>query len=270
MSRVSSRNEPLMDGKHDDPVTFAMTLYVRFLKGLFNFMPKDHFHWEPDNEATEIVIRAQAPLDMKTVGERPAITVVMGPVQWAGLAINNMVEMNLSTGKALHSDLLSGYLVIYCLGNNDTVANRLANIVNNYTKIHRSLLESAGGFHQIARPSGTVNAPSVPGQLVSGDAEGLVMCQVNIPFQMQWSWYEEPGRQSPQHRSLAMILQEDRAIDFPYTSPRKLERVQLAISTVPVLVKRLNGSRGSVTYTEIGEGIKPFQISDLRPFGEEK
>ena len=72
--------EQLRRGRDEDPMVFALRLYVQFLQGLFNQTPVGTFHWEPDNETSEIVIRGEAPLDMSVVGKRPAITVVSGPV----------------------------------------------------------------------------------------------------------------------------------------------------------------------------------------------
>ena len=71
MSNANVRRSALALGRGEDPALYAMRLYVQYLQGLFNFMPKGTFYWDPDKEVSEIVIRAQAPLDLKTVGKRP-------------------------------------------------------------------------------------------------------------------------------------------------------------------------------------------------------
>lgn len=241
----------------DNPVVYCMRLYTQFLQGLFNFNPAGCFHWEPDPELTEIVIRAEAPLDMEVVGKRPAITVVPGPIQYQGLGIDNTLTFRLMTEEHTRSDLFSGHLVVYCLAESDIVAQQLAHMVTHGTRSNQRLLEGEGGFHTIARPAPSANAPSPPGALVVGDPQGLVMVQVNIPFAFQWTWRTTPKAPASQ-RSLDMVTSKARASDFPYTSPSTLEKVQLAMSTTPVLVRQL--SRGSaITAISVREGQDRFQ-----------
>lgn len=260
MSETYVRQKQLDAGIGEDPGLYIVELYVRFLQGLFNWMEPGHFHWEPAHEESEIIITAEAPLDREVVEKTPSIVVVMGPYQNAGMMIDNLVEQNFRTGVKLHSDLISGYLVIYALAANDVVASRIAQAAERHTRIFRRLLESEGGFHAIARSPCSINPPSPPGAIINGSPDSLFMVQANIPFQFQWSWTTEPHRQQPNLRSLAMFMQEDRARDYPYTSPAKLEKVKLAISTTPVLVRRIRGSYAVRPSTvEVTRGISPFQ-----------
>lgn len=278
MSQSHVRRSALELGKGDDPALHAMRLYVQYLQGLFNFMPVGSFHWEPDNELSEIVIRAQAPLDLKTVGKRPAITVVMGPYNFANLGIDNLLTYNPKTGARVRTDLISGHLVVYCIANNDILAMRLAHLVTHHTRVNQRLLESEGGFHSIARPPPTVNSPSPPGQLVMGDPGQLIMTQVNIPFQTQWTWETTP-KQSAQLRSLDLITSSRRASEYEYESPTSVQNIRLAMSTTDVQVRRLN-SRDVVSRNDglptsskpaidtVHDGIEDFQISGLESFQE--
>jgi len=243
----------------DNPLLYAQKLYVRFLQGLFNFNAAGCLHWEPgDDEKSEILIRAEAPLNLKTAGKRPAITVVMGPTQFQGLGIDQMMSMDLRSERRVHADLVSGHLVVYCLAETDVVAQWIAHLVVHGTLVNRRLLEGSGGFHQIARPAPSVNAPSPPGGLVVGDPQGLVMVQVNLPFTFQWTWSTEPTAPA-KARSLDMITQERRASDYPYTSPSTLEKVELAMSTEPVLVRRLTGA--TATTVTVSDGIDGLQAA---------
>jgi len=269
VSETFVRRKPLDQGRGEDPFYYILRTYLQYLQGLFNFMERGHFHWEPDLEKTEIVVTAEAPINMEVVGKRPAVAVILGPTQPANLAIDNMIDFNLTTNRRVRTDLYSGYLVPYCLADSETVAMRLAHIVSHYTRVHQRILESRGGFHQIARPAPTINAPSPPGALVQGDPQNLTMVQVNIPFHFQWTWATSPSRQAPQDRSLDMVTAMERAMDFPYSSPARLERVRLAMSTKPVLVRRITGGYAARPQTiEVGEEQVDFQESDLRPFGE--
>ena len=266
MSQAFARPNTLDQGLGEDPYFYMTLLYVRFLQGVFNFLPPGEFHWEPDNERTEVVIVGEAPLNQEVAGKRPVITTIMGPSSATGLGIDNMQTFDFRTGERRRTDLISGYLVTYCVAESDTVAMRLAHIVSHQTRVHQRLLEGRGGFHQIARPAPSVNQPSPPGALVQGDPKNLTMVQVNIPFHFQWTWKTTPTLQPPQLRSLAQIMGQDRAIDYPYASPVKVERVKLAISTNPVLVRRIGGDFAyRPTTVEVGTGIRRFQLTDLLP-----
>jgi len=270
MTDTFIRHERICEEMEQDPLLYCQRLYTKYLQGLFNFMPAGHWRWDPDQEITEIVIRGEAPLDMRTVGKKPAITVVMGPASFQGLGIDNLLYQDFATDTKVHTDLMSGNLVVYCLAESDTIAMRLAHIVQHYTRAERQLLEQPGGFFAIARPSPTVNTPSPPGGLVSGDPMGLIMVQVNIPFQFQWTWKVTPTSPRSQ-RSIAQIWEFESASDYPYTSPAKLEKVELAMSTTPVLVRRISGRDAVRPQTVlVGEGVDPYQVINLRPFGDEE
>jgi hypothetical protein len=236
---------------------YAQRLYVQFLQGLCNFNEKGCLHWEPDEDLTEIVIRSEAPINMKNVGKRPVIAVIMGPTQYQGLGVDQMQSMSLNSEKRVYTDLLSGHLVVYCLAENDVVAQWIAHMVVHGTRTNRRLLEGAGGFHQISRPAPSLNPPSPPGALVVGDPAGLVMVQVNEPFSLQWTWSTEPS--APSHeRSLDMITSGPRASSYPYASHKTLERVELAMSAAPVTLRRISGA---VSTTEtILNGIDDLQV----------
>ena len=262
MSEPRARSTRASLSRADNPIIYSQRLYTQFLQGLFNFNPAGAFHFELDPEQTEIIITFEAPLDMQVVGKRPAITVVQGPYQYQGLSIDNMMYFQPITERRVRSDLISGHLVVYCLAESTIVAQWLAHLVIHGTRVNQRLLESAGGFHQIARPAPSSNSPSPPGALIVGDPKGLVMVQVNIPFTFQWTWATEPKAPSSE-RSIDMITQERRASDFPYTSPSTLEKVQLAMSTSPVTVRRLHqgGSASRVAVLDGIQGIKSVLVT---------
>ena len=273
MSSVSHR-ERLEQGRDEDPMIFAMRLYVQFLQGLFNQVPVGTFHWEPDMETTEIVIRAEAPLDLSVVGKRPAITVVMGPTQFQGLGMDNMLSYDPKTGERKRTDLMSSIFSVYCLAESDIIASRLGHIVSHYTRLKQRLLESPGGFYSIARPAPSANAPSPPGQLVMGDPKGLVMVQVNIPFTLQWTWSTKP-LQNPSDTTLEQITKHRRASEYQYTAPVTVQHLRLAMSTDTVRVRKIKGGPNPLNgllYQErpevinVNSGIEDFQISGLEAF----
>lgn len=248
----------------NDPSLYCLRLYVQYLQGLFNFMPTDSFHWEPDDEISEIVIRAQAPLDLKTVGKRPAITVVQGPYNFMNVGIDNMISYNMSTEEKTRTDLISGHLVVYCLGDGDIIPMKLAHLVSHHTRCDQRLLEGTGGFYTIARPAPSINSPSPPGQLIMGNPEGLVMVQVNIPYAFQWTWKIKP-KFSPALRTIQQITKHRRASEYDYKEMETAEHIKLAMSTSPVKIRRIDGS-----VKVVQPGTNDFQISGLEPFQTEE
>lgn len=273
MSSTSFRDK-LQDGRAEDPMVYAMRLYVQFLQGLFNQTPVGTFHWEPDNETTEIVIRAEAPLDMSVVGKRPAITVVNGPVQYQGIGMDNMLEYDPKTGKRTRSDLISSIFTVYCLAESDIIASRLAHIVSHFTRLKQRLLESPGGFYSIARPAPSSNYPSAPGQLVMGDPKGLVMVQVNIPYTLQWTWSSTP-LQNPSDTTIEQITKHRRASEYDYAGVETVQHLRLAMSTDTVRVRKIKGGPNPLNgllYQEqpvvkdVHPGTPDFQISGLEAF----
>ena len=273
MSSVAVRTK-LNEGRDEDPTIFAMRLYVQFLQGLFNQTPVGTFHWEPDNETTEIIIRGEAPLDMSVIGKRPTITVVLGPVQYQGLGMDNMLSYDPKSGKRVRTDLLSSIFSVYCLAESDIIASRLGHIVSHFTRLKQRLLESPGGFYSIARPAPSVNAPSAPGQLVMGDPKGLVMVQVSIPFTLQWTWSSTPI-QNPSDTTLEQITKHRRASEYEYSEAESVQHVRLAMSTDTVRVRKIKGGPNPLNgllYQErpevknVNNTIEDFQISGLEAF----
>jgi hypothetical protein len=113
-----------------------------------------------------------------------------------------------------------------------------------------------------------------------GDPGQLIMCQVNIPFQLQWTWETNP-KQSAQFRSLDQITGSRRASEYEFTPDTPVSSIRLAMSTDDVRVRRIGGGRivgrsnGISTaqrpVTEvIHEGIEDFQVSGLEAFQDEE
>ena len=158
---------------------------------------------------------------------------------------------------------------MYCLADSDIIASKLGHIVTHYTRLKQRLLESPGGFHQIARPAPSINTPSPPGQLVMGDPTGLVMVQCNIPFQIQWTWSTTP-LQNPTDTSLDQITDPN----YTYTSLSTYTHARLAMSLSPVKVRKIKGLNpiNGLLYSQrpetkdVTSSVDDFQSSGLEDF----
>lgn len=264
MSVLTPRADALAWDRADSPREYYLLLIVRFLQGLFNFMPQDHFRWDPDEEKTQITITGDAPLNRTVVEAHPALVVVPGPVQNLHIAVGNLLAANLVTDVMTYTDLYDGAFAIYAIAQSEAVAMRLAEIVDSQMRAHRPLLERPGGFHKIAHQIFTQN-PSPPGSLVQGDPESLVMVQVSVPFLYQWTWRTSPNRQDATYRALDMILQEVQARHFPYKERETIERVTLKVSVLPRYRRRIGGVYAlRPSQDQVQDGISVVQQIDLR------
>jgi hypothetical protein len=140
----------------------------------------------------------------------------------------------------------------------------MAEAVADQLRAQRALLERPGGFHKIAHEL-YIQSPSPPGALVQGDPESLVMVQVSAPFIYQWTWQTRPNRQDAKYRDIAMILQEERAKQYPYQERTTLEKVQVQVSTLPMFRRRIGG-RFAVrpSQEQVQDGIPVVQTIDPR------
>ena len=272
MSSVTTKREPYPEGLGPDPDRYFLKLFVAFLQGWFNFLPAEHpYYWTSNDQGGRIWIGAEAPVKSEIVQQRPGITVVWGPRQTQGLGIDNMVRSNIGTHQTLRTDLESGFLVVYAIAKNDLEATRIARLVMTAVRGSRQLLESSGGFFQIARHPMSMNTPSPPGALVPGaPTSDLRMVQVNIPCSYQLSWETGIGRQAPQHRNIGQILAHANASEYAYLPPEVVERIDLSLSIRPVRVRVLQGRFSPTTRTTlIGDPLLDFQSTNWDPQEQE-
>jgi len=167
--------------KHS-PLERVRTLYVGFIQGLFRASPPGAYHWDADNESTEILITDESPVKLDTIGVRPAISVTRGPVQFFSLGFDDMLSYDFQTGRKTKSILVPGTMAVNCLSRVDIEADRLAWIVAENLLLHREMLMKLGFFEIGRRPA--VGAPSPAGSLVMGDnADEYFVVTVTCPYQ---------------------------------------------------------------------------------------
>lgn len=272
MSATTTKRAPYPEGLGPDPDRYFLKLFVAFLQGWFNFLPDDHpYHWTSRDQGARIWIGAEAPVKSEIVQQRPGITVVWGPRQTQSLGIDNMVRSNIGTHTTLRTDLESGFLVLYAIAKNDLEATRIARLAMTAVRSSRKLLESPGGFFQIARHQMSMNTPSPPGALVPGaPTSDLRMVQVNVPCSYQLSWETSVGRQAPQHRTISQILAHANASEYEYTPPTEVERIDLSLSIRPVRIRVLQGRLSPIPRTTlIGDPLPDVQSTSWNPQEQE-
>lgn len=164
------------------PLEQVRTLYAGFCQGLFAAAPLGTYHWTPALEDTEIVITDESPVQVDTIGKRPAISFTRGPVQSFSLGMDDMLTYSFETGKKKKSILVPGTMSINCCSRVDLESERLAWIIAEQLWLHREMLMAAG-FFEIGKQF-VVGAPSPAGSIVAGDsADEWVVTTVSSPFQ---------------------------------------------------------------------------------------
>jgi len=166
-----------------NPLRFVREAYVRFIQGLFSMAPKGWYHWELDNEETDIIISDENPIKTDTLGKRPCITCTRAPVAFYTLGLDDLLEYNMSTGARKKSVLLPGTMSINCCSRVPLEAEQLAWIVAEHLWMLRDVMRR-WGFYDIGRNL-TIGAPSPPGAIIQNDSgDEWYVVTITSPFQM--------------------------------------------------------------------------------------
>lgn len=264
-------NQPALG---EEPLLWGTYLVLRFLQGLFNHLPEGSYHWEPDKKTTEIIITDQATVESEVVQKRPAILVTRGPAQFANLALDQLMSMNLMTGQRVHSDLISGNFTLQCVGGNGVEAQHVAWLAMRGLVEYKRLLlkywqleDEDGepmytfGFHKIAEPP-MIGSETAPGSVISGAADHeYILVPIQVPYYLQWTWRVTPT--SPSHKeTLGLFLEKDRAVEADKPEFDRAEGVRVNYRIAPSSIYGPNGRR-----IRVGEEGEPIQTSDAGPGG---
>jgi hypothetical protein len=170
----------------EQPLLRLRQLVVGFLQGLFAQADTGFFRWSPD-ETSEIYITDESPLDLRIVGQRPAITVLRADINWGQTSIDERRDYNMQTEERLHTDLLSGTMVMNCCSRTPLEAEYIAWIASKHSWILRRLMIKGTPMHEIGRRQ-TIGALTPAGALVQGDsATSWINCPVYLPYHMQYN-----------------------------------------------------------------------------------
>jgi hypothetical protein len=172
-------------GLAEEPLFYFTRVYLLFLQGLFEQFETGSYRWSSDEKLSEIQITADVPIPRENVEKIPAIVVLRGPAQAAGLSLDQMRDVNIRTGEKIRSDLWSATMSLNCLAKNDVEAQRISWIVARHIRTFKTTLQRCG-FHKVGDEL-QVGPVSPPGSLVSGEAEPeLFLVTVFSPFHFMW------------------------------------------------------------------------------------
>ena len=165
------------------PLLHLRTVIVQFIQGLFWYMPKGQYHWEPDIGTTEIVITDESPLKVKEYGTRPCIGVTRAPVTLSSLGLDDMSSYDATTGMKKKSVVVPGNMTVNCCSREALEAEFLAFFVAEHVWLLRDVLQKKS-IYQIGQNIG-IGAPSPAGSLVQADqGDEWTITSTAIPFQL--------------------------------------------------------------------------------------
>lgn len=169
-------------GFKNTPIEALRGLFVGFCQGLFNAAPPGCYHWDADDQTTEIVIQDEAPIKEQVMQKRPLITITRGPVQAYGLGLDDMVEYDVDTERKTKSILVPGTVTINCCSRVTLEAENIAWVIFEHIWLLRDLLIRAGLFD--TGRNNTLGAPSPAGAIIANDSGDEWVCvPVSVPFQ---------------------------------------------------------------------------------------
>lgn len=211
------------------PLQHVRVLFASFVQSLFFSAPRGSWHWDPNLDDTELVVTDENPINIDTVGRRPAITFTRGPVQFYSLGLDDMLSYNMETGSKTKSVLVPGTMSVNCCSKNDLESERIAWIIGEHLWLLRELLMKQGFFEIGRQPS--IGSPSPAGSIVTGDnAKEWYCTTLFCPFQ-----FYRTGKVTPLNKKIIQDMQ-----------------LSLSASTQPLSTNRY---RQGVTGHELGVNL---------------
>lgn len=148
------------------PLRHARNVFVSFVKGLFKAAPPGAYHWSDDDTLSEIFITGESTVDASTVGQRPVVTFVRGPIRLFGTGHGDTESVDPRDGTEQKSALIPGTMSINCSSRVDLESEQIAWNIFEYIWLLRHLLIGKG-FFDIGRPE--MGAPTKSGEVVLED-----------------------------------------------------------------------------------------------------
>lgn len=164
------------------PLEHVRTVLVGFVQGLFAAAPPGEYHWTPNDETTEIIIRDENTVHAEKLGARPAVNFSRGNIQFYSVGMDDLMEYDWHDGRKIKGVLIPGVTSINVSSRSDIEADNLAWVIAEYLWVLREDLLKAG-FFEFGRGI-TIAPPSAPGSIIQGDqGEEWYCTTVSVPWQ---------------------------------------------------------------------------------------
>jgi hypothetical protein len=140
------------------------------------------YHFEFDEENTEIIIRDENPINVEQIGQRPAVNFTMGQVSFYNVGMDDLIDYDFSIAKKTKGVLVPGTISVNVSSRSDIEAHNLAWVIGEHIWLLRELLLRQG-FFEIGRGI-NITPPTAAGSIVSGDqSDEWVVSTISVPWQ---------------------------------------------------------------------------------------
>lgn len=164
------------------PLEHARSLFAGFYQGLFGASPVGEYHWDEDDQVTEIYISGESTAKAEVIGVRPAITITRSPVQFYSLGLDDMLAFDFKTGKKKKTVLVPGTMVVNCSSRAPLESENIAWVCAEQLWLHREMLMQQG-FFEVGRQPG-IGSPSPAGTIIAADeGDEWFVTAVTCPYQ---------------------------------------------------------------------------------------
>lgn len=171
----------------EDPLNYAVKAFIAFLQTIWETAPSGYMHWSPMMEETELVITEENPVHLDAKEQKPLISVVLGPTRFNGSSLDDLVHVDNTNAKEIHTDLIPGTMTLNCMSRVPQEARFLGWQCARNIWILRKLFCRESHIHDTGRNI-SIGPVSPAGALVQGDTEGeWHSVQVACPFFLQWT-----------------------------------------------------------------------------------
>lgn len=180
----------LEQGDLQPPTYMAQRRLVEFLKWRFSQLPEDLYRYvdeasDPDGRKSQIFIGADTPIDPVHIDEKPAITVLQGPVVFQGMGFNDRAEYHSPSGRVTKLDLIPATITVNVLSKLPVEAQRLAWFIHEQIWAYADdIVVSEPCIHAFGQRA-SISPPSPAGSFVN--STDMEWCVVTISYPMYLS-----------------------------------------------------------------------------------
>lgn len=150
------------------PMEQLRTTFVCFLQGLFHYAPNGCYHWEEDENDTEIIIQDEGTVKEEVISKRPVITIVRGPMQFSTLGLDDMERYDADIDRKVKSVIVSGTMTINCCSRVSLESEKIAWISMEHIWLLRQELIGSNLLFDTGRAP-QLGSPSPAGSIVADD-----------------------------------------------------------------------------------------------------
>jgi hypothetical protein len=155
---------------------------LSFIQGIFAAAEPGCYHWSPEEDQSEIYLSAATPVHVKEIGQRPAVTLTCGPIQFISVGLDDMTNYKFDTGQKEKTVLAVGTMSINCSARLVVPSRQLAAIIWEHIWLLREILLRAG-FFEIGRQMGIGATSNAEGIIAGDNADEWFTTPIICPFQ---------------------------------------------------------------------------------------